>query len=260
MNDAIAQLAERIQQSRSMVCFTGAGISTESGIPDFRSPGTGLWNRMRPIPFGEFVTSPERRRESWQRRFQGDRVMDHAEPNSGHAVIARWVRNGWCQAVITQNVDGLHQRSGIPADRVIELHGNATYAHCLDCGARVALADLELQFAERGDVDDCGLCGGIIKPATISFGQPMPEAPMQRAEELTAGCDLFLVAGSSLTVYPAAAFPEEAARRGAALVIINRDATHLDGAADLVLHDELGHVLEGIEALLKDSAPGLGRD
>ncbi|MEM1232194.1 MAG: Sir2 family NAD-dependent protein deacetylase [Pseudomonadota bacterium] len=250
MKDAIAALAARIDQAQSMVCFTGAGISTESGIPDFRSPGTGLWSRMRPIPFREFLTSPQRRRESWQRRFQGDRQMDQAEPNRGHRVIARWIREGRCDSVITQNVDGLHQASGIPVDKVVELHGNATYAHCLDCGNRVELTELEAQFAAQGDVEACGHCGGIIKTATISFGQPMPEQPMRRAQQLTATCDLFLVAGSSLSVYPAAAFPEEAGRGGARLAIINREATHLDGAADLVVHGELGDVLEAVAAQL----------
>lgn len=243
MTGAVAELAALIAQARSLVCFTGAGISTESGIPDFRSPGTGLWTKMKPIPFDEFVASAEVRQASWRRRFESGPVIERAAPNVGHEVIAHWVAEGRCRAVITQNVDGLHQRAGVPDDRVIELHGNATFARCLACHRRYELADLEAQYRGTGQVADCANCHGIIKSATISFGQPMPEDEMRRADAVTRAADLFLVAGSSLSVYPAAALPELAQAQGARLAIVNREPTHLDSMADCVVHGELGTTL-----------------
>lgn len=222
------------------VVFTGAGISTESGIPDFRSPGTGLWSRTQPIQFQDFLASDPIRQEAWRRRFTGERRMARAEPNKGHEAVARLVHEGKCTAVITQNVDDLHQRSGVPAAQIIELHGNATYAHCLDCGVRYEMAELEQAFTRAGRIDPCEDCGGIIKTATISFGQAMPEDEMQRAQAATAACDLFVVVGSSLVVYPTAGFPQMAKQLGAKLMILNREPTPLDGIADLVLHDEIG--------------------
>ncbi|MFK7913925.1 MAG: NAD-dependent deacetylase [Pseudomonadales bacterium] len=236
-------LAALVDASQRIVCFTGAGISTESGIPDFRSPGSGLWTKMQPIPFDEFLASEAVRTESWRRRFEGPGTIEGAEPNRGHRAIARLVAQGRCSHVITQNVDGLHQQSGIPADQVIELHGNATYARCLDCTVRVELETLRGQFLQTGRVAPCDACGGIIKSATISFGQAMPAGPMAAAEAAIGNCDLIVVAGSSLAVYPAAAFPERAVTLGAKLVIINREATPLDGLADLVVHAELGATL-----------------
>lgn len=241
-DDPPEALRRAIDAASRIVVFTGAGISTESGIPDFRSPG-GVWSKVKPIEFQDFVASEEARIESWRRRFEGDRPMERAEPNRGHRAVASLVERGKCQAVITQNVDNLHQASGIPEDRIIELHGNATYARCLDCGLRYELADLERQWRARGRVDPCGACGGIIKSATISFGQAMPEDAMRRAEEATLSCDLFLVLGSSLVVYPAAAFPELAKRNGAVLAIVNRDETPLDPIADLSVHAEIGPTL-----------------
>lgn len=224
-----------------MVIFTGAGISTESGIPDFRSPG-GVWSRMQPIYFQEFIASEEKRREAWRRRFSNVDGWVGAKPNRGHIAVARLVASGKASCVITQNVDNLHQASGIEEHKVIELHGNATYATCLSCHVRVELDTIEQQFKAKGTVDPCR-CGGIIKTATISFGQQMPELPMRRACEETLLCDLFLVLGSSLTVYPAADFPAQAKRKGAALVIINRDETPLDEISDLVIHDSIGDTL-----------------
>jgi NAD-dependent deacetylase len=241
------RLAAMIAQARNAVVFTGAGMSTESGIPDFRSPG-GVWSRMKPILFQDFVASEARRQEAWTRAFSGVAGWVGAKPNSGHMAIARLVEAGKVGAVITQNVDNLHQASGIPADRVIELHGNASYATCLTCGLRHELADLKAPFLERGEIPACRACGGIVKTATISFGQPMPQAQMARAEAVTRACDLFLTLGSSLVVYPAAGFPLLAKRNGARLVIVNREPTDQDTIADLVLHDEIGQVLAAVVA------------
>jgi NAD-dependent deacetylase len=243
------QLRDLIAAAGRVVFFTGAGISTESGIPDFRSPGTGLWTKMQPIPFQDFVASDAIRRESWRRRFDGERVLERAAPNTGHHAIARLVELGKVTAVITQNVDNLHQDAGVPASRVIELHGNAHHATCLACGLRYELAALEQQFRTGGRVEPCRACGGIIKTATISFGQAMPEREMARAEEAIAACDLCIVAGSSLQVYPAAGFPEYAKRRGAGLAIVNREATPLDPIADLVVRAELGRTLGFVAGL-----------
>ena len=241
--DDLDALRAVIDAARRVVFFTGAGISTESGIPDFRSPGTGLWTKIKPIQFQDFVASDAVRQESWRRRFTGDRAMENAKPNKGHDAIAKLIRDGKATAVITQNVDNLHQDSGIGADRVIELHGNASYAKCLDCDTRFEMAHLEQQFTGTGRVAPCGSCGGIVKSATISFGQSMPEREMRRAQEETVNCDLFIVVGSSLVVYPAAGFPELAKQLGAKLVIVNREPTPLDDIADLVVHREIGPAL-----------------
>lgn len=232
---------EMIDAARRIVVFTGAGISTESGIPDFRSPGTGLWNKIKPIEFQEFVASEDRRQESWRRRFGSrDTSWSNAKPNRGHLAVAKLIEEGQASAVITQNVDNLHQDSGVPSDQVIELHGNNSFATCLACETRYELADLKHQFETLGRIEPCSRCGGIIKTATISFGQSMPEAAMSQAQRVTVECDLFVVIGSSLVVYPAAGFPELAKRLGARLVIVNREPTPLDGIADLVLHREIG--------------------
>lgn len=231
-----------IADARRMVVFTGAGISTESGIPDFRSPG-GVWSKMKPIYFQDFVASEEKRREAWERAFTGRAGWVGREPNAGHHGVARLVASGKASSVITQNVDNLHQASGVPAGQVIELHGNASYATCLECGARHELDALKELYQATGDLPACRACGGIVKTATISFGQAMPVGPMQRAEAETLACDLFLVLGSSLVVYPAAGFPVLAKRNGARLAIVNREPTELDGYADLVLHDEIGPVM-----------------
>jgi len=240
-----SKLAEMIEHARRVVVFTGAGISTESGVPDFRSPG-GVWSKMKPIYFDEFVSSQAKRREAWGRTFAGTAGWTGAKPNAGHAAVARLVAAGKVSAVITQNVDNLHQDSGVPPEQVIEVHGNASYATCLDCGLRHEFADLKAPFLEDGVIPACRACGGLVKSATISFGQPMPEAPMARAEEETLACDLFLVLGSSLVVYPAAGFPLLAKRSGAKLVIVNREPTDQDVYADLVLHDEIGPVLSEV--------------
>jgi len=238
----VAELAEVLAQARRAVVFTGAGISTESGIPDFRSPG-GIWTRMAPIDFSDFLASEEARRETWRRRFSMEDTFREARPNRGHRAVAELVRSGKVPAVITQNIDGLHQASGIAEDRVIELHGNTTYAHCLDCKSRYELAALRTTFERDGDAPICDDCGGYLKTATISFGQAMPVDAMRRAEMETRAADLFIVAGSSLVVYPAAGFPELAKHNGAILVIINREPTGLDRIADLVLNRSIGETL-----------------
>ncbi|MBN9513612.1 MAG: Sir2 family NAD-dependent protein deacetylase [Alphaproteobacteria bacterium] len=240
--DDVDQLREIIGSAKRIVAFTGAGISTESGIPDFRSPG-GIWTRYKPIYFDDFMASDEMRRESWRRKFATDETMLNAEPNAGHRALAKLVEQGRMSAIITQNVDGLHQRSGVPDAKVIELHGNATYASCLDCGHRHELAPIRTAFLGKGVLPLCEKCEGIVKTATISFGQAMPEIPMIRAQEAALACDLLIVLGSSLVVYPAAGFPRMAKRNGARFAILNRDPTDQDDDADLVIHNEIGPTL-----------------
>ena len=239
------ELKRLIADARSIVAFTGAGISTESGIPDFRSPG-GIWTRYKPIEFGDFLASAEMRRESWRRKFATQETLQKATPNAGHRALARLVELGKMPAVITQNIDGLHQASGVPDDKVIELHGNTTYAACLDCGQRYELEPIKRAFVGKGELPVCGKCDGLVKTATISFGQAMPEIAMARAQDETMACDLFIVLGSSLVVYPAAGFPRVAKRRGAKLVIVNREPTDQDGDADLIIHAEIGPTMSRV--------------
>ena len=238
---SVTDLVALIRQSRGAVVFTGAGISTESGIPDFRSPG-GVWDKMKPIEFDSFMGSREMRRETWRRRFAMEEMFASAKPNAGHLAVAELVKRGIVSNVITQNIDNLHQASGIAREHVVELHGNTTYAACLDCAERYELPWIRKRFEEAGRAPDCR-CGGYIKTATISFGQAMPEAEMRRAEELTMTCDLFVSIGSSLVVWPAAGFPLMAKRNGARLAIINRDPTEFDDLADLVVREDIGSVL-----------------
>ena len=242
------ELKRAIEEAHRIVAFTGAGISTESGIPDFRSPG-GIWTKMAPIYFDDFISSDEMRREAWRRKFAMDESFAKAMPNKGHMALAKLVDEGRISHIITQNIDNLHQDSGVPDEKVIELHGNTTYAKCLDCHKRYELAPLRVAFEETGEAPVCDVCGGYVKTATISFGQAMPEEEMIRAEEATLTCDLFLAIGSSLQVYPAAGFPILAKRNGARLVILNRDPTDLDPYADLVIHDEIGRTLGPVAML-----------
>lgn len=247
MNE-INQLRELLADSQRGVVFTGAGISTESGIPDFRGPN-GLWKKIKPIDFQEFISSQEVRQQSWRRWFQHSKGFLNARPNVGHLAVASLVEKGKVAAVITQNVDNLHQESGVSEDRVIELHGNATYAKCLGCSRTIDMDTIEREFRELGTVEACADCGGIIKAATISFGQMMPEEPMRRAEEETLACDLFIVLGSSLTVYPAAAFPGMASQNGASLVIVNEQATDMDSVADVVVHAGIGETMRALSEM-----------
>ena len=241
---AVSRLRELIESSDVIVPFTGAGLSTECGIPDFRSPG-GIWTKMKPIDFSDFVASAEARDESWRRRFAMEAEFGQAAPGRGHRALASLYHAGKSPGVVTQNIDNLHQASGISPEHVVELHGNTTYALCLDCAERYALPWVRQRFeAGGGRAPSCPSCGGHIKTATVSFGQAMPEDAMRRAEEMTRASDLFLAIGSSLVVWPAAGFPLMAKRNGARLVIINRDPTDLDEAADLVIRQDIGAVLE----------------
>jgi NAD-dependent deacetylase len=241
MTDAVA-LAALFKAARRAVVFTGAGMSTESGIPDFRSPG-GIWTKMMPVQFQDYISDPEARRLSWQRRFEMEETWNATRPNIGHRIVADLVGRGLVSHVITQNIDNLHQASGVPDDRLIELHGNTRHAGCLTCGARAQIADIRAHFEAHGEAPDCEFCGGLLKTATISFGQAMPEKEMARAQAASLASDLFVVLGSSLAVYPAAGFPLLARRNGARLAILNREETEQDPYADLVIHGEIGPIL-----------------
>jgi NAD-dependent deacetylase len=238
----IQELARLVAAARRAVIFTGAGISTESGIPDFRSPG-GIWTKMAPIDFQDFLASETARRETWRRRFAMDETLRGARPNRGHRAVAELVRRGTVAAIITQNIDGLHQASGVAEAQIIELHGNTTYAHCLDCATRYEIDALRQAFERDEKPPRCTRCRGPVKAATVAFGQAMPPEAMRRAQIETLAADLFVVVGSSLVVYPAAGFPELAKRNGATLVIVNRESTPLDRIADLVVGRPIGEAL-----------------
>ena len=238
---AISGLRDLIERARVIVPFTGAGISTECGIPDFRSPG-GIWTKNQPIPYDAFISAQEMRDESWRRRFAMEDQFGDASPGRGHRALASLYRAGKVPALVTQNIDDLHQASGIAPRAVVELHGNTTYAVCLACETRHELSGIKQKFDANGCAPDCS-CGGIIKTATVSFGQAMTAEAMQRAQALAACCDLLLVVGSSLVVWPAAGIPLLAKRNGAALVIINREPTEFDEFADLVVRNDIGDAL-----------------
>ena len=242
LRTGVEQLGDMIAAATMIVPFTGAGISTECGIPDFRSPG-GLWTRNRPIPFDEFVASADAREESWHRRFAMEPTFAAARPGRGHRALASLYRSGKIPAIVTQNIDNLHQASGFAAEHVIELHGNTTYARCIGCGKSYDLGWVKRRFDATGAAPDCTVCDEPVKTATISFGQAMPEDAMRRAAELAQQCDLFLAIGSSLVVWPAAGFPLMAKNSGARLVIINKEATEQDDIADLVIRHDIGEAL-----------------
>lgn len=248
MSDA-AQLAEMIKGANRVLIFTGAGISTESGIPDFRSPG-GVWSKMTPIYFQDFVASRDQRRESWRRVFNKTAGWTGAKPNTGHYAVAKLVDMGKVSCVVTQNVDNLHQHAGIDDDKVIEIHGNASYAKCLNCGKRYEFDDLKPRYEADEDLT-CLFCEGLLKSATISFGQAMPEEKMALAEAEAEVADLCLAIGSSLVVYPAANIPIIAKQTGAQYAIINREPTDQDPYADLVLNTEIGPLLSEVIELLE---------
>mgnify|MGYP001227212332 FL=1 len=235
------KLFEFIKESKSIVFFTGAGISTESGIPDFRGP-KGVWKTNTPIYFQDFIGSEQVRKESWQRKFTGEDIIKKAKPNTGHKAISKIIRDHGSAYLITQNVDNLHQDAGVSEENITEIHGNATYATCLDCSKRYELEDIKKVFFKKKEAPYCDNCGGIIKTATISFGQSMPEEGMIIAQRKTLACDLFITIGTSLVVYPAAGFPKLAKDIGARLVIINNEPTDFDSIADLVIHEQIGEV------------------
>ena len=242
LQTGVEQLGDMIAAASTIVPFTGAGISTECGIPDFRSPG-GLWTRNRPIAFDEFVASEEARTEAWRRRFAMESTFAQARPGRGHRALASLYKAGKIPAIITQNIDNLHQLSGFSAGDVVELHGNTTYARCIGCGRAYELAWVKQRFDSIGGAPDCTSCDEPIKTATISFGQAMPDEAMRRATELAQSCDLFLAIGSSLVVWPAAGFPLMAKNCGAKLVIINNEPTDQDDIADLVIRQDIGETL-----------------
>lgn len=244
-NPDVERLADMLGSAGSILAFTGAGISTESGIPDFRSPG-GIWSRMRPITYQEFRASEAARLEDWRRRFVMNEAFARAAPNAGHRALALLAADGRDLAVVTQNIDGLHQRAGLPADRLVELHGNATVGRCLDCARRMELADVRAAIAATGAAPRCRSCEGLVKAAVVSFGEPVPEALLARALRLAGAADLCLVIGSSLTVEPAASVPRFAKENGAVLVILNHTPTPLDDRADLTLPLPIGAVFRRI--------------
>lgn len=237
--DDTDRLARAIEAAGRIALFTGAGISTESGIPDFRSPG-GIWTRKTSILFKDFMASEEARQEAWQRRFAGDAAMRAAQPNRGHRAVEVLIRQRRAEAVVTQNIDGLHQQSGLDPEQVVELHGNTTYATCLECDTRHEIEEMRAVFEQSGRSPRCRRCLGLVKTATISFGQPMPEAAMRRARAEAQAADLFIVLGSSLVVYPAAGLPVLAVQNGARLAIVNREPTPLDEIADIVVNRPIG--------------------
>ncbi|MGI8526245.1 MAG: SIR2 family NAD-dependent protein deacylase [Pseudolabrys sp.] len=242
LQSAVERLRGFLGQSQTIVPFTGAGISTECGIPDFRSPG-GLWTKNQPIQFDDFIASREMRDESWRRRFAMEEFFAKAKPGRGHRALASLYRAGKVPGLITQNIDNLHQASGVAARHIVELHGNTTYATCLDCQRRYELQWVKAKYSNGANSPPDCECGGYIKTATISFGQSMPVEAMRRAEALATQCDLFLAIGSSLVVWPAAGFPLMAKQNGAALVIINREPTEVDAIADLVVRHDIGEVM-----------------
>ena len=234
------KLEDLIKNSKKPVFFTGAGISTNSGIPDFRGP-KGVWKTSTPIYFQDFISSKEKRIESWKKKFGNELSIDSAVPNEGHKKIAEIMKIK-DSFLITQNVDNLHQESGIDEAKISELHGNATYAKCLDCDKRYELENLKTKFLKNNEPPICSVCGGIIKTATISFGQAMPEDEMQISQRKAIESDLFICIGTSLAVFPAADLPLLAKETGAVLVIINNEPTQMDQYADLVINRDISEV------------------
>ncbi len=244
----IERVASWLGEARRAVVFTGAGISTESGIPDFRSPG-GVWARNQPVYYDDFLASPEARFEYWRQKAEAADDFLRAAPNAGHLTIARWEQAGRRAAVITQNIDGLHQEAG--SRKVLELHGTARWIACVDCHQRFDPVPLIEAFRARQEVPPCAACGGRLKSATISFGQALPADVLEESSELAAQSDLFLAIGSSLVVYPAAGLPQVARRAGAKLVIINREATEQDADADAVIREPIGSTLTQIDEFVE---------
>ncbi|MFC1964308.1 NAD-dependent deacetylase [Chloroflexota bacterium] len=251
--DRITAVADMVVASRRLVVFTGAGHSTESGIADFRSPG-GIWSRYNPeeLTFPKFLASEAVREKSWQLGTEIWRVIRNAQPNAGHMAIAELYRMGKVDCVITQNIDNLHQKSGIPEEAVIELHGTVRWVNCLECDRRYTREEIQVRIDNGEKVPRCEICGGILKTATISFGQAMPELEIREAERRSAECDMFLVAGSSLVVYPAAQMPLIAKGHGAKLVIVNLSSTPHDYYADIIINEKTGETLPRIAAAVRE--------
>lgn len=253
MDDAIRALAALLRPATRILVFTGAGMSTESGIPDFRSPG-GVWDRYPIVYFDEFLRDEEARKRYWLRSRETYPVLARAEPNPAHYAIAELERRGQVLAVVTQNIDGLHARAGTSPDKLIELHGNNLAVVCLDCGARTPREAIQAELVAGVEVPRCARCGGLLKNTTVSFGEPLPAEALQRATLAALTCDLCLVVGSSLVVYPAADIPVLAAQQGAPLAIVNATPTPLDATADLVVRGRAGEVLPAAVAALDRAA------
>ncbi len=253
-----ASSAERLAQllleagGRGTVVFTGAGVSTESGIPDFRSPG-GIWSRYAPIMYADYVRKPHARRESWRRGLETYPDMAAARPNAAHLAIAGWWHTGLVNGVVTQNIDGLHQAAGLPDEAVVELHGNAHRVGCLTCPACFDRAVVHQRVLGGEEDPACPDCGGILKTTTVSFGQPLPEEAIAAAPQLHASARLCLVVGSSLVVYPAASLPEVTLDAGGELAIVNQSETHLDHLASFVAHERAGELLGAACALVSSA-------
>lgn len=244
-------LAKWLGEASRGIAFTGAGISTESGVPDFRSPG-GVWSRHRPVMYEDFLSDPVERRRYWMIRRETVPQFLAAKPNAGHFSLVELESRGHVKAVITQNIDELHQRAG--SRRVVEIHGTAMRIHCLSCDRRYECEGIQ-QRLEAGDLDPrCDGCGGILKSMTVSFGQDLPAGIWAEAVSLAEQCDLFVVLGSSLVVHPAARLPEIAVRNGAKLAIINRAPTPLDELAEVVIHDPIGATMAGVTAAMNSAS------
>jgi len=244
MNDKIERIAKKIKEGGKNVVFTGAGISTESGIPDYRSQG-GIWDKVRPVYFDEFMSSKESRVEYWRQRGELYQKIAQAEPNPAHMSLARLNDLGLLQAVVTQNIDGLHQASGLPADKIVELHGNTCRIRCMRC-RKISPIDKVQQRLKTGDPAPECECGGFLKPDTISFGQAMPAAEVEKSVTLSRKCDFFLIVGSTLVVQPAAQMPVYAKNNGAFLAIINLSDTPCDDICDVLIREKAGDVLQQI--------------
>ncbi|MFL5625832.1 MAG: SIR2 family NAD-dependent protein deacylase [Ktedonobacteraceae bacterium] len=249
LQELVQDAVELLQQARQIVALTGAGISTESGIPDFRSPGS-IWREVPPVSYRDFISKPEARQQYWQTRRNLSTQVKAARPNAAHYALAELERKRVLSGLITQNFDGLHQEAGNAPENVIELHGTSRAAACTLCGRRSSISELQ-ERVDAGEVDPrCPVCDGFLKAATILFGQRVPEAELTRAKELTATCDLFLVIGSSLKVVPASLLPRLALSRNVPIIIVNLEATSLDEVADVVIHAKAGLVLPQIMARL----------
>lgn len=247
MNDQIEQVAGLILNAKRIVIFVGAGLSTESGIPDFRSPG-GVWDKYDPedFYFQNFLSSEASREKYWQMATEMYEAMRDAKPNQAHLAVAELEKFGKLDCLITQNIDGLHFKAGNSPEKVLELHGTAMFVTCLSCNKRYERDAIQGRIAKGEKAPRCDECAGLLKPATISFGQSMPERETREAYERSATCDLFIVIGSSLVVQPAANMPVVAHRNGAKLVIVNRDETACDDIADIMIRDQAGSVMSSV--------------
>jgi NAD-dependent deacetylase len=255
-SEPVARAADLIVGSRRLVVFTGAGISTESGIPDFRSPG-GIWTRFDPDDFtiDKFLSTERTRKLQWQMFGEG-LLSDGAEPNAAHVAIAELWRLGRLDCVITQNIDNLHQRAGVPDERVFELHGNMRWAICLDCSRRFPFEEVAARVLGGEEIPDCPDCHGTLKPDIVMFGEQLPAAALDRAARHSLAADVFFVIGSTLTVYPAALMPEYALQAGARLVIVNLSETPLDGRADVLLPFKAGETMSAVVETVKTKLAG----